>query len=243
MNLLSVPKIQSVRYDRNFIDSAVCELRIPTLLELNSTPPSALQKALRSKYPRYDIEESVDANGNIKRRYLFSSSNKAWVASLRDSALALETNEYTQFSDFYSRLQELLDICRDTLDTTFFTRVGLRYINQILIDDGDISGWINPILITTILEDSLGDKFECLSTIAGPIENGTYIFRYGTKSVVQGDTATIKNFMLDFDYAKYEVDYNDALELISKFNETNFSFFSWAIDTKAKKWLGDGRNK
>ncbi len=47
--LLSVPDVGSAHYEQNFIRLAVCELRFPTLFEVEA-PPLALSKAVRKEW-------------------------------------------------------------------------------------------------------------------------------------------------------------------------------------------------
>ena len=52
-NILKLPNINKIKYQSNFIRLAVCELRFPTLLELETKEPAKFQAAIRKEYPYY----------------------------------------------------------------------------------------------------------------------------------------------------------------------------------------------
>ena len=183
MRLLNVPTEEPVRYSTNFIKTAVCELRFPMLLELEEKSPVKFQSALRKSYPFYSKQQGISLGANtaspLANRYLFESKKKNWLVTLSPSSLALETSKYTLFKDFSDRLDGLLNTVGEFLDTDFFTRVGLRYINAIPLDDYLIDGWINPSLITPVTERVLGSLSAFQSEIRGYMHEGDYTFRHG----------------------------------------------------------------
>ena len=100
-----------MEFERNFIKTAVCELRFPTLLEFETKPPTQLQKVLRKEYPLYEPVESVSMTpGPVEKeiKYLFRSRKKDWLVSFKTYAIALETRHYTNFEEFAGRLETLL---------------------------------------------------------------------------------------------------------------------------------------
>lgn len=240
---LNIPNVSSVRYKRNFIDIAVCELRFPTLLELESKPPLKLQAQLRKKYPGYEKQEQVDKN-NLERvpgrcRYLFQSRKKDWTITIHSEAISLETRKYTEFGEFIDRITKLLEVSRPLIDTDFFTRVGLRYINKIPIEDGNLDKWINDDLSSPIISGPYGTITKYVSEMRGHIECGEYMFRQAATQK-EGE---IHAYVLDFDYSKEDVEIEETTNLLRAFNKKNFSFFSWCLGPKALKYLGPSKEK
>lgn len=244
--LLSVPRTRSVRYEKNYIKTAVCELRFPTLLEFSQKLPPKLQKGLRKEYPFFesvkDIDVSIHGAGPGLSRYLLKSKHKDWVVSITQSAISLETSRYIEFSDFRARLQRLLDVSLEFIDSDFFTRVGLRYINAIPILDEDITGWINPDLVTALISGTYGTVSQFRGEVHGYIEEGRYLFRYGLQPSA-ADSRGKFQFVLDYDYSAENVEADKALGKVTDFNGLNFSFFSWSIGPKARKELGESKQK
>ena len=240
---LSIPRVPSVRYQRNFIQGCVCELRFPSILELENKPPEGLQKRLRKKYPLYEQKDAVDIGppGDVKRHptYVFRTKDRKWAISLRSSSISLETTAYTDFNEFTNRLLTILKESSSLLDTDFFTRVGLRYINRVPVKDGKLKGWINDSLVLPLTSGIFGNRNNHISQAQGSTEFGAYQFRHWLESQ-EGKTL---GYYLDYDYSAENVLVKDTIQLLSDFSQLNFSFFSWSLGQKALDWLGVGAPK
>lgn len=244
--VLNPPKVQSVRYERNFITTAVCEVRFPTLLELESKPPRSLQAKLRKNYPFYEAQviglpgpETI----SHEQRYLFRSKDQRWTVTLKSFSIAVETSKYTEFEDFFGRLRSVLDAARDLIDSDFVTRVGLRYINAVPIEDNRLEGWIRPDLVIPVTGGVLGSPRKFQALIQGPTEWGEFSFRHGLKTPEDEASQKVWTYLLDFDYFSENVEFDQIFGLVENFNRINFAFFSWCLDEKAKKLLGEGKQK
>ncbi|MBA2591801.1 MAG: hypothetical protein H0U97_05865 [Gammaproteobacteria bacterium] len=59
---LNVPRADAARFSKNLIRLAVCELRFPTLFELEAERPLEFNKAVRKEYPLHDLVKNVNVN-------------------------------------------------------------------------------------------------------------------------------------------------------------------------------------
>jgi len=251
LNLLNVPVKKSVRYETNFIKTAVCEIRFPTLLELENKPPISFQAALRKQYPYYFSEQGVTIGSMAPpgKRYVFESKKRDWFIALKSSSLSLETKKYIDFDDFSERFASMLGIIGELLDTDFFTRVGLRYINSVPLpgnnmDRNDIDKWINPALVAPLKSGELGTlrSFQC--EVGGKIQDdGGYTFRHGFAPHDNSQDKESLSYMLDYDYFKEGVEYENVNEVIKQFNIQNYNLFMWSLGENSIKALGKGKNK
>ena len=235
---LNLPDVLLVGFERNFIKAAVCELRIPTLLEFETKPPVQLQRELRRDYPHYEPEQSVSVGPGAvghEIRYLFKSRKKDWTVSFRASAIALETTSYTNFEEFSERLKDLLVKSQRLLDSDFFTRVGLRYIDEIPIEDGDLSGWIGDALVAPLTRGVYGTVERFLQEVRGFTDVGRYTFKHGIRDSAKTEPQV---YYLDFDFYEENVQFESAHSLVTQFNYQSFRFFRWVIGPKALERLG-----
>jgi len=235
---LNLPDVPLVEFERNFIKAAVCELRFPTLLEFETKPPVQLQRELRRDYPHYEPEQSVSVGPGAvghEIRYLFKSRKKDWTVSFRASAIALETASYTNFEEFSERLKDLLVKSQRLLDSDFFTRVGLRYIDEILIEDGDLSGWISDALVAPLIQGVYGTVERFLQEVRGSTDVGRYTFKHGIRDSARTEPQV---YYLDFDFYEENVPFELAHSLVTQFNHQSFRFFRWVIGPKALERLG-----
>lgn len=241
---LNLPDIEPVEFEKNFIKTAVCELRFPTLLKYEKEQPVQLQHELRKEYPLYDAQQSVNVSVGSRvvneNNYVFQSRKKDWTVSFKAYSISLQTDKYSGFNEFSSRLEDLLNKSGSLLDTDFFTRVGLRYINEIPIDDPGIEGWINNDLIGPWAKGVYGTVQNFIQEVRGYLKKGNYTFRHGAPRM---DEKGRLIYQLDFDFYDEDVPFDSVLSLVSEFNIQGYRFFRWAIGPKGLEKMGKTRPK
>lgn len=235
VSFLTLPDVERTRFQKNFIKTAVCELRFPALLEFETKPPVQLQKELRKEFPNYQRQQAVALDGQEKEiRHLLRSRKGNWLVSFKASSIALETSSYTDFDEFFVQLEAVIKKSSQLLDTDFFTRVGLRYINEIRIEDGMLEGWIREELIAPT-KDVYGPLERFIQEVRGLTSSGKYTFRHGIAGMEENKRDL---YTIDFDFYKENVEFDNALPIVSEFNKESFRFFLWAIGPKVKERLG-----
>jgi uncharacterized protein (TIGR04255 family) len=241
---LNIPQIPSKKFDVNFIKTAVCELKFPTILEFEKNPPVDIQKKLRKDYPLFNRVKSLDVGLNktsTSQHYTLHSSDGKWFVTIKPDFISLETTSYKTFEDFLKRLEVVLAASISSIDTDFFTRVGLRYINLIPIGGSEFKGFVNPTLVAPFENDIFGDLSQYSQIVSGALSSGRYNFRHGIKPL-ESDSQKPEYF-LDFDYYNEMVSTDNVTETLKAFHEYNFSFFYWCLGEKSKKMLGAPKEK
>ncbi len=241
---LNLPDVEPVQYERNFIDTVVCELKFPIILDWENKPPTSIQKELRREYPFHKkiciIDPLTQQGGSEKNVSLnLQSKNKKWTVAIRADSIILETTAYSNFEDFSDKLDKVINVVKDKIDSDFFTRVGLRYINTINFSPDEFEELINQDLVTPIIENVYGTVKECYQRINGFTEYGLFNFRHGIKP----NETRNQDYLLDFDYFKDGVEVSEALELVKRFHGYNFKFFHWALGKAGLEKLGRARPK
>lgn len=168
--------------------------------------------------------------------YRFITRKKDPVLDISASSLVLTTKKYKSFEDFLSHIQFLLDRAISHVDTPFFTRVGLRYINNIsgIQQNGaDILEWINSDLIMPVAGRKIGAISNMKNELAGQFKEGDYTFRYGLSPA----SKKARNFVLDWDYYSEDVEVKECINLLNTFHVLHFPFFWWTLGEKAKNAL------
>jgi uncharacterized protein (TIGR04255 family) len=233
--VLTLPKVSRAQFKTNFIRTAVCELRFPAILDYETKPPITLQRELRKEYPEYEKQQAVNVADPNERevKHVLKSRKSDWLVTIRTYSIALQTSRYTHFSEFLDRLQFLFNKCVPLLDTDFFTRVGLRYINEIRLDASGPPGWINDDLIAPIVHGIYGSTDRYVQEVRGSMQSGKFTFRHGISSLQKGNAYTI-----DFDFYNENVQARDVMPMVTEFNKEAFRFFQWAIGPKARDILG-----
>lgn len=235
--ILKLPEVTRAQFKKNFIKTAVCELRFPALLEFESKPPFQLQKELRKEFPHYDRQQAFNVTNPEEKevKHVLKSRKGDWWVAIKSYSIAVQTDRYTHFSEFSDKLKYVLDKSLPLLDTDFFTRVGLRYINEIHIEDGALVGWINDDLLAPIVHGIYGSVDRYIQEVRGSTKSGRFSFRHGMAGLEAGKKDI---YQVDFDFYDENVQAEKVMPLAVEFNREAFRFFQWAIGPKARDRLG-----
>jgi uncharacterized protein (TIGR04255 family) len=234
---LAVPAVERKHFARNFLKTAVCELRFPTLLELDSPrPPLEFARALRHEYPTQEVVSSLNLGTTAKQAaHVFKSKKGLWAVTLRTSSLALETSRYDSFDEFESRIGMLVEACQSFIDSDFFTRIGVRYVNAFPYDREAIAEWINPELVGSLHKGAFGDAIEFSQQVRGTTEVGGFLMQHG---IVQDGKEP--SYGLDLDFYAEDVDVKSAMQVVRELHKRQFDLFMWAVAGEAKRRLEVG---
>lgn len=232
------------RYKRNFLRQAVCELRFPTLMELGDPrPPAILVAALRKEYPHLALSNEVTlgiGNGTAgsNNAHIFKSVKLNWTVSLKQSALAIETTTYTDFAHFKERVLRVVEAATKTIDTDFFTRVGLRYVNVIDINSVPMDGWVNTALVEPIRSGTFHGIHEYAGRLQLTADDGGCLLQHGLRLKQQHAGEDVPSeYVLDIDTFRNEVTLDDTGAALDALHVQAFDVFDWAIGPKAREYL------
>lgn len=235
-NILKLPDISKKKYQSNFIHLAVCELRFPTLLELETKEPVKFQTAIRKEYPYYKKGKNINIepgseNPSFETVYNFISKDLSWTIALKPSSISLETKAYENFSEFLERLLKVIDKVKPIIDTDFFTRVGLRYIDTLPVNTDPVNEWINPDLTNQLINGELGKPVSYWQEIVGNTFCGKYNFRHGIQNNNHND------YILDFDFYDENVELKDIRTKIQNLHDESIKLFFWSLGKKSIEYM------
>jgi uncharacterized protein (TIGR04255 family) len=234
---LSVDQVEHQHFATNFIRTAVCELRFPTLYELDADkPPAEFAHALRKEYPTHGLAPRVNVSPAALARsnaHVFTSRKGQWTINLTSHTLSLETSRYGSFEDFQARIAQLVSACRSFIDSDFFTRVGIRYINVVPYDRATIAEWINPSPVGNLASGVYGDATEHAQAVRGTTEAGGFLFQHG----IGPPDSTRPGYGLDYDFYAENVELKDAMAVVRSLHKREFEMFMWSLGERAKLFL------
>jgi uncharacterized protein (TIGR04255 family) len=241
---LNVPEAEHFQFARNYVRTAVCELRFPALLEIDRKALLEMHAPLRKRYPHYGKSRSVnitpgDEAFDQETGYEFRSADGAWVVSVKHFALSLETSKYENFQDFENRLNQVVKAAAKLIDAEFFTRVGLRYVNAVPIHDAEIASYINPELVSPLARWVYGTTTKFMQEVRGYAEDGLYSFRHG---FIEKPSGGVPEYMLDFDFYAENVEFQEVMPLVRKLHSQSYRFFAWSLGERARESMGKGES-
>jgi len=232
-----VPKAAPVEFEQNFITTAVCELRFPTLLELESRVPEDFQRALRKDYPHYEKGQSALLGLRLStvQHHQFRSKDKHWTVVMHAFGLSLTSERYTNFEEFFSRFERLLKPAAKVLDTDFFTRLGLRYVNHLPVALGALDGWVNPALIQPLVLGNFGDVDRCWQEVRGRARDSSFSLRHGLGDAENGAPG---KYVIDLDFYAENGSWDGLVPALKLLHEQSSDLFRWVVGPRAIEAMG-----
>lgn len=230
------------QYKHNFLRQAVCELRFPTLMELGDhRPPASLVKALRKEYPNLELanEVTVGIGGTgSNNTHIFRSVKLTWSVSLKQSAISVETTAYTDYAHMRERVLRVVEAASKVIDSDFFTRIGLRYINVIDIDSDPVDGWVNPELVAPLLSGHFSGVREYAGKLLLTASDGGCLLQHGIiLKQKHASEAMRPEYFLDIDSFRNEIPLSNTGAALDAMHAQVFDVFDWAVGPKACQHL------
>lgn len=139
----SVP-LDEVPLDPAPLVSVICQLRFPRIVSLTEdTHLGRFQSAVRADYPvmRETRNQAVHLGPDgvmatePQRMFRFEDVASAWVVTLAQDSVSLQTTRYTSRADFIGRVEHIFDTLEsldDTSPVAVYDRLGIRYTNRLV---------------------------------------------------------------------------------------------------------------
>ncbi|ASP19999.1 sporadTIGR04255: family protein [Antarctobacter heliothermus] len=241
---MDFPEKPRVLYTRNPLAEVVCQMRFPRLLELDESVPADFQRALGKTYPTVDSRETAtfrvgggDATSSpVSRKvvYDFTTRDSKYTISLCSDFVAIKTESYERWEDFFSHIKNAVGALRGAYDIPYFSRIGLRYVDVIKREDLGLADTSWSELIRESALGLLGDD---------EIENEKIVNQHSTtllaltrgfvaiqSGIVVGDSGQ-NNYIVDSDFFfdTPTEDDADAYELLAYYNKAARNAFRWFI--------------
>ena len=223
---------------------------IPQLLKRMGVEPSAFAVAAQEKVeqlPPQIVNGKPVPQGTVNN-YQFVSAEGQWKISLTKGFIALSTYGYTRWEEFAQRLDRILAVFIETYHPSWFTRVGLRYVNAFRRAPLGLEDCLWKELITPGFLGLMGDedaqeqafmKNELTATVQMPggakanVKSGPGLLRKVNNRT--RETTEERVFMLDLDlYMDSKIELNHTAPALNIVHDNAGSLFRAAItDTLA----------
>lgn len=141
----------------------VAEIRYPQPARLDQAQVRTVSDALQDWLPDFDTGVDVEiawqgnTNGDMQQEqhreefHRWSSTDHRTVFELHSGMMALRTTDYKGYDHARERLDTVIGLVDGMLHPTGYTRVGLRYIDEIRVPSSDVpidwSQWVSSSLL------------------------------------------------------------------------------------------------
>jgi uncharacterized protein (TIGR04255 family) len=239
------PESPRLHFKRNPIQTAMTQFSFPTVLRIGSEPPAAYQGAIRENYPLFRMREATRLPDQLQfiqpvlppefqvRLYDFGSPDGMWTVTLAQDFLTLQTNQYTRWEDFRSRLEGVLQPLMEHYQPSFFARIGLRYQDVFVrsalgLEKASWSQLFEPALAGELTDDQVSANIvEKLSRLVIRLndKDGHVTINHGLET-----TEDEQRYFIDADFYKSDqILPGEALDVLGRLKRHAGRFFRWCI--------------
>jgi uncharacterized protein (TIGR04255 family) len=255
---MAFPETTRVLYQKNPLDSVVCQLSFPTVLRIEAETPAAFQERIRTAFPIFkekpivglgvDLPPQVAALAGMRLGsrggFEFSSDDGLWTVSLTRDFVALTTRKYRRWEEFKEMLLPVIEALENEYKPTFYSRIGLRYINVIRrsrlgLTAVDWSKLLQPYIAAELAAADLAGRIETVAhdvniNLDGP---GKLHLQHGLGTDPEDRTEQVYVVDMDF-YSEERTAKSDAISKIDFFNKQSGNAFRWSIDPRLHESMG-----
>ena len=221
---------QTIKYKRNFLSNVIIKIDYPTITRFSDSRPDDIINPLKQKYSFHQTRQVV-GQINIKTGARIETSIPVWSFQSQDSTINIELTQnalifnctkYISFETLQKYVIEVTSLLDK--DISLISRLGLRYINQIDLDEANPTEWkqyINDSLIAPI-EDwcacSKNKLTRMMSQIVINEDDFSLNFNYGIYNPIFPNIVLQKQYILDYDCYGKNIEFKDLSLFLDKYN-------------------------
>lgn len=249
-------KIESICYDKNFLKDVIFRIDFSPILKINTELPVEFQEAIKKELPVLEIQnlEEVEAEfrfpgpmstktTNIPQ-YIFSNKETGIRVTLNFESLIIHYRKYDTYENFKKIVELAYDQFQKKYSPIAFKRIGLRFVNEIVFEEGNPFDWNN--YIAKPLVEPIENFFDDQKTISRSIgqtiqnkENHILKFTYGiyNKTSFPAPIAR-KEFILDYDCNTQVLEESNVMPFLKTFHDEIQALFEKSITDELRNYMG-----
>jgi uncharacterized protein (TIGR04255 family) len=240
--MICFPQQEDIRLQHAPLVEVICQVRFPPILRIVNEAPVAFQERIRGSFPQFDVEKGMIVQMTRlgieppsakppPPTFRFQSPDGHTMVSLSPTFYALSTTSYTHWKDFLDLLRLVNRAACEVYDLPYAMRVGLRYINQLTLENTGASSVtelleiLRPELTVLLIEDCWDEPLEMLNQLLlASEENERLTLRSGFRG---GEEPA---FLLDLDYyTEGNIPLENVPGLCQRYHDAIYNAFRWCI--------------
>ena len=175
--------------------------------------------------------------------YRFSEDSKNKILVLEPSALTLSIRKYIDEDELYRIITPVISQFKAIYGNIIIKRIGLRYINNIVISEGNAFDWNSFIYgkLTLGLEfpEDRNEISRLMSSMELKREDYAIRFIYGMFNSEYPNRIARKEFILDYDcYTEEETELKDIEDKVKLFHDEIIKLFEKSIGQGLREKMG-----
>lgn len=236
--------------NKNFLTKVIFKIDFAEPRKILVEDIEQVKEKLKDRLPKFNksqlemIEVVMGPNEPGTRRkkvdaYDFLNENESEKIHIDHKTLWLEVSKYSDFDYFQRLITDALSVLNLQGNSS---RLGLRYINQIEINEGnpfDWNGWINSNLIKSLEFGTKETLAQHLGVITYILDDFQIRFQYGMYNSEFPNPISKREYVLDYDcFTREPHDYAETMDLLRRMHDLIEDKFNESIDTEMQKIIG-----
>lgn len=239
-------------YKNNYLTDVILRIDF-NKIKIDPSTINKLKSSLQKKLPvlqqiarkeiKFKIKGSTTFTEENDTLYKFVDNDSSITKFFEfdNSHLAYSDNKYINHSSFKDAFKEIIEFFMKDVDELRINRIGLRYINQIHIDEKEpyeLDNLIDKKLSSILKVNPLGKPIiRSMNSTEFRIDDEIrLIFRYGLFNKEYPSVPTRKEFVLDFDcYSTFIDKIEQTYDFLDKANIIMAKYFESSISEGLRK--------
>jgi uncharacterized protein (TIGR04255 family) len=235
-------------YETNYITNVIVGINFSKTVDVSDKLIAELKALFNDDFPDFQNAEvvalEVTLSGKEKttrevRNRAIRLVNKTDNSSvnLEPDSISIEVTKYQEYENIKRLVVKLNSFLNGSIGPVGISRLGLRYINQIKVNEGhplDWSGFIDERLLQPVnFIESSNEISRAMGTIELNKTEYNLRFNYGWFNSEYPNPIVKKEFVLDYDcYSTNMIEVKDLIDNIGAYHETIRSLFKKSIGPK-----------
>ncbi|MBE9479587.1 MAG: TIGR04255 family protein [Chloroflexi bacterium] len=248
-----------MKYEKNYLTQVIFQLNFSPILKLD-TSPGDFQEQIKEQFPHPKEGQEIKVKGSmslkgdmktdmsvesVRKRWMFFSEDESKSITIASNLFNLEYKKYQNLEATRKDFNSLWKIFQDLYHVETLERVGLRYINQIVLPSGDPLDWREyideEIIAATLGVPTPADHRLCRSTHATYWldDDHRITFQFGIQNSDFPNPLVKREFVLDYDCSSMgPTDASDAENCLIRYNELIDTLFELNIGNGLREDMG-----
>ena len=249
--------MEEICYKSNPITEAIARVDfLNPIVELGQQVPKEIGSIIKQKFPIVEPKEVISQELRIgETKEITESKTTEWTffnkdrtkrLSITDTHMLVVHNVYETYEKFYDDFNKIFDALYDSFKGIQIKRFGVRYINNISIDEDDPFNWrkyLNPKLFSALdIPENKKTISRSFHTLQLNLKDYYMRFQFGMHNPDFPAPIKKKIFVLDIDaFFAGLLDKDDVYDNFSKFHTSIQSLFEKSITEQYRKKLNNGK--
>lgn len=253
-----MPQYKKAHYKNNFITAVIFRLDFKPIAKLQAERQPEFSMLIKDKYPVHESKQTAQiifssggGTTGIQQElkgwvWEHRSENRKRVVSLSHEFLAVQYDEkeFTDFREFLPEVTGIYEHFQRLYQPEEISRIGLRYIDQISIPEGNPLEWkglVSNALATAVLA-GLGSGMKLLRSmhqLQARYNDINVLFNFGIANPDYPNPVARREFVLDSDcYLTEPTKANEVLKRFVELNDVSEFMFETSIEDDLRNIMG-----